>query len=168
MFSVSFLNMIEWHTKGKGEDEFTKWIWTDIISRDLTSFFTVDRAAMTQAAETLAIRVPNGNHFNNPILPNPRPLSLAKNHLIHTPKGPTMQANHSCASLLSLLNSSLSNTPLTLHRETSISKNTAKTTKWRLWLSTLQLVPELVIPHPELLSRSCLKPLAVSTPTMME
>ena len=50
---------------------------------------------MMEAAETLAARVPNGTHLNKPALPNPRQLSLDKNHLIHTPKGPTKQANHS-------------------------------------------------------------------------
>lgn len=65
------------------------------IAKKLTAFFPMASAAMMQAAETLAIRVPNGTHFNNPALPNPRPLNRAKNHLIHTPGGPTMQANHS-------------------------------------------------------------------------
>ncbi|KAM1968111.1 hypothetical protein ACFX15_043078 [Malus domestica] len=105
------------------------WIWTEIISQELTAFFTVDRATMIQAAETLALRVPNRTHLNNPAIPNPRPLSQAKNHWIHTPRGPTMQPNHSYTSLLSLLNSSLNNIPLTPHRAPSISKNTAKATR---------------------------------------
>lgn len=60
----------------------------------LTTFLTVARAAMMQAAETLAIRVPKGTHFNEPDFPKPRPLSRARNHLIHTPGGATKQANH--------------------------------------------------------------------------
>nr|GMD77702.1 hypothetical protein Iba_chr13cCG5900 [Ipomoea batatas] len=60
---------------------------------------------MTQAAETLAIKVPKGTHFNKPDFPKPRPFNRAKNHLIQTPNGPTRQASHSWASLLPLLNS---------------------------------------------------------------
>lgn len=139
--------------------------------QNLTAFFTVDNAAMIQAAETFAIRVPNGTHLNNPLLPNPRPLNRAKNHLIHTPGGPTMHANHSWAPLLPLLNSSFNSSPLKPHNKTSIKINTAMTAKWRLLLSTLQLLLELRMPFPELwfcLVRSHLKPLAVSTPTIME
>ncbi|KAM1435967.1 hypothetical protein ACFX13_044630 [Malus domestica] len=99
------------------------------MSQELTTLFTVDWVAMTQAAEILAVRVPNGTHFKHPVVPNPRPLSRAKNHRIHTPKGPTMQPNHKCASLLSLLNFSLNNIPLTPHREPIIINNTAKATK---------------------------------------
>ncbi|KAM2731447.1 hypothetical protein EV2_035105 [Malus domestica] len=98
------------------------WAWIK------TMYDKLDRAATTQASETLAIKVPNGTHFNKPVFPNLRPLSQAKNHRIHTPKGPTMQPNHSCASLLLLLNSSLNSIPLILHRELSIN-NTAEATK---------------------------------------
>lgn len=139
--------------------------------QNLTASFTVDSAAMIQAAETLAIRVPNGNHLNNPALPNPRPLSRAKNHLIHTPGGPTMHANHSWAPLLPLLNSSFNSAPLKPHNKTSIKTDTTMTAKWRLLLSTLQLLLELQMPLPQLpfnLVRIHLKPLAVSTPTIME
>lgn len=144
---------------------------SDFSGWNLTAFVTVDSAAMMQAAETLAIIVPNGNHFNNPALPNPRPLSRAKNHLIHTPGGPTMQANQSWAALLPLLNSSFSSAPLTLHNAARTKINTIMTAKWRLQLSTLQLTRELKMPLPErsfCLVRSHLKPLAVSTPKRME
>ena len=42
---------------------------------EITAFFTVESAAIIQAADTLAIKVPNGIHLNNPAFPNPRPLS---------------------------------------------------------------------------------------------
>ncbi|KAF7810515.1 uncharacterized protein G2W53_037258 [Senna tora] len=51
-------------------------------------------AAMIQAAETLAISVPNGTHFMSPAFPSPLPLRGARNHRIHTPIGPTRQASH--------------------------------------------------------------------------
>ena len=103
----------------------------------LTAFFTVESAAMMQAAKTFAARVPNGTHLNKPALPNRRQLSLAKNHLIHTPGGPTKQANHSWSPLLPLLNSSLTGAPHTPHNKPSIKINTTMTGKWRLKLSTL-------------------------------
>lgn len=62
--------------------------------RKLTSFFILASAAMAEAAETLAIRVPNGTHLNSPLCPNPQPLRPAKNHLSHTPRGPIKQASH--------------------------------------------------------------------------
>ncbi|KAF7845322.1 uncharacterized protein G2W53_002227 [Senna tora] len=51
----------------------------------LTAFLTLASAAMIQAAETLAISVPNGTHFMSPAFPSPLPLRGARNHRIHTP-----------------------------------------------------------------------------------
>lgn len=137
----------------------------------LTAFLIIASAAITHAAETLAISVPNGIHFNNPVFPKPRPLSRAKNHLIHTPRGPTMQPNHSWASLLPLLNSFLSNITLTNHSKPSIRISTAIIPVWHLQLSTLQLLLEMGIPPPKcfiFFSSRCLKPLAVSIPKIIE
>ena len=159
-------------TNAHGDMSFFKWFgkFPRLNLPTLTAFFTVDSAAMTQAAETLAARVPNGTHLNKPALPNPRPLSLAKNHLIHTPGGPTKQANHSWAPLLPLLNSSLNSAPNAPHNKPSIKINTTMTAKWRLKLFTLQLQLELEVPlpvHAFRLVRSHLKPLAVSIPKIM-
>jgi len=142
-----------------------------IMRKKLTAFFTLASAAITQAADTLAIRVPNGIHLNNPAFPKPRPLSRAKNHLIHTPIGPTMQANHNSAALPPCLNSAFTNAPQTPHNMPKITKNIIIIASWRLLLSTLQFILEPSLPAPQLilsLLRSHLKPLAVSIPNMME
>nr|GMD81902.1 hypothetical protein Iba_chr13fCG2880 [Ipomoea batatas] len=108
-----------------------------------TVFFKVASAAMTQAAETLAIKVPKGTHFNEPDFPKPRPFNRAKNHLIQTPNDPTRQASHSWALLLPLLNSCASSAIHVLHRAPRISSNAAETTKWRLKLLIFQELSEL-------------------------
>nr|GMD98701.1 hypothetical protein Iba_chr15dCG5320 [Ipomoea batatas] len=94
---------------------------------EVTAFFKVARAAMTQAAETLAIKVPKGTHFSQPDFPRPRPFNRAKNHLIQTPNGPTRQANHNWDSLLPLLNSLASSAIHMLHRAARISSNANET-----------------------------------------
>lgn len=93
-----------------------------------TAFFTVASAAITQHAETLAIKVPKGTHFNNLARPNPRPLRGAKDHLIQTPKGATMQASQSSASLPPLSNFLFSNTTLTPYNKPTMDNNTTMTT----------------------------------------
>lgn len=136
-----------------------------------TAFLTVASAVMIPAAATLAVRVPKGSHFKIPILPSPRPFTRAKNHLIHTPRGPTMQPNQSWASLLPLLNSFFSSSPLKLHKPPNSSIIIIVATSWRGQVSTLHLQPESATPLAELVSclwRSHLNPLAVSIPKMME
>lgn len=134
----------------------------------LSTSLTVARAAMTQAAETLATRVPKGTHFNKPDFPKPRPLSRARNHLVHTPSGATKQANHNWASLPPLSNSLFNKAPLTPHNRPSINNSMIITTKWRLKLATFQLLVEVRSKFGPSLLRIHLKPSAVSTPKMME
>ncbi|GER37757.1 ankyrin and armadillo repeat-containing protein [Striga asiatica] len=90
------------------------------------------RAAIAQAAITFAARVPNGIHFAMPFLPKPRPLKRAKNHLAHTPKGPTKQPKNSWALLPPSSNSFAAKVPNKPHNITSISKRiTMNVTKKR-------------------------------------
>ena len=135
----------------------------------LTDFFTMASAATTQEASASAIRVSNWSHFNLP--PIQWPLSVAKNHLIHTPRDPTMQASHSQAALPPCLNSTFSNAPATPHNKPNITTYTMVTTKWRRKISTFQLTLEIKVPLPGLMfsqRRNHLKPLAVSTPKVIE